>query len=247
MQRLRKYLLILFFFVLALLLSGFFLFQISKSRSFQFYGGLTRRINTDQKVVALTFDDAPSPYVGEVLGILKEKDVAATFYEIGGAIEQYPQEAKAIVEAGSEVGNHSYSHERFLLKNRSFIDSEIGKTNSLIKDSGYLGEITFRPPNGKKLIGLPRYLREHGIKTIMWDVEPDTYAAGIAEGEEKTKFLVDYTLENAKPGSIILLHPFCDSCASDRRAIGQIIDGLRAKGYRFATVSELLRYPKNTQ
>lgn len=185
---------------------------------------------------------APSPFTGEILNTLKDKRVKATFYEIGQSIEKHPNEAKAIVQAGMEVGNHSYSHSRFLLKSQSFIDSEVQKTNKLIVDSGYKGEITFRPPNGKKLFSLPWYLRQHDIKTIMWDVEPDTYAGHLKEGDKKATFIADYVLENAKPGSIILLHPFCENCFSDRHAIGQIIDGLQAKGYRFVTVSELLRY-----
>lgn len=212
------------------------LFQISKSRTFQFFGNLTNRINTDQKVVALTFDDAPSTKNQEVLDILKEKQVKATFYEIGKGIEQFPSEAKAIVDAGMEVGNHSYSHKRFLLKSLSFVDTEIQKTNKLIRDTGYQGEITFRPPNGKKLFALPWYLRKHNIKTIMWDVEPDTYVAGDLEA------IVKYTLDHVRPGSIILLHPFCDfECDADREALPKIIDGLKEKGYTFVTINELLR------
>lgn len=234
MKRLYKYLKIPSFILLALLVTGYTLFLFSKSLTFQFLGGLTNRIDTNQKIVALTFDDAPSSHTEEILITLKEKQVKATFYEIGRAIEQYPAEAKAIVKAGMEVGNHSYSHQRFLFKSQPFIDSEIQKTNQLIRDTGYQGEITFRPPYGKKLFGLPLYLHSHNVKTIMWDVEPDTHAPGSEES------IVNYTLENTKPGSIILLHPFCDLCTSDRAAIGKIIDGLEKKGYKFVTVSELM-------
>jgi peptidoglycan-N-acetylglucosamine deacetylase len=220
-----------------LIVIGFSLFQISKSRTFQFFGWLTSRVTTDQKVVALTFDDAPTLRTQDVLDILKEKQINATFYEIGKEIEQYPAEAKAIVAAGMEVGNHSYSHERFYLKSQSFIDSEIQKTNKLIRDSGYTGEITFRPPHGKKLFGLPWYLHVRNIKTITWDVEPDTYVAGDAVK------IAQYTLNNVHPGSIILLHPFCEKeCADDRDALPNIIEGLQSQGYKFVTVSELFTY-----
>ncbi len=222
---------------ITILLCGFLLFQISKSRTFQFFGGLTARVNTKQKVVALTFDDAPSPYVNKVLAILKEKQIKATLYEIGKAIEQYPEEARSIVEEGMEVGNHSYSHERMVLKSLSFINTEIQNTNRLIKSSGYQGEITFRPPNGKKLFGLPWYLLQHNIKTIMWDIEPDTYVTGNSDT------IVKYTLSHVQPGSIVLLHPFCDKeFVADREALPKIIEGLLSKGYRFVTISELLKY-----
>lgn len=227
---------------LVVMAGGYGLFQISKSRTFQFFGAITNRVATNQKVVALTFDDAPSQYSNEVIATLADKKIKATFYMVGGAIEQYPDQAKTIVAAGMEVGNHSYSHQRFLLKSPAFITTEIEKTNQLIRAAGYQGEITFRPPNGKKLFGLPWYLSQHNIHTIMWDVEPDTYLPSNLSEEEKAKFLVQYTVANTQPGSIVLLHPFCQNCGSDRQALGQIIDQLQAKGYRFVTVSELLTY-----
>ena len=92
------------------------LFQISKSRTFQFFGGLIYRVNTNNKVVALTFDDAPSEYTDQVLTILKEKNIKATFYAIGQNIEKFPSHVKEIVYQGHELGNHSYSHVRLVLK-----------------------------------------------------------------------------------------------------------------------------------
>lgn len=213
------------------------LFEVSKSRTFQFFGGLTARVETGQKAVALTFDDAPGGSSAAVLKILNDKSVKATFYAMGQSLKEHPQEGKAIAASGSEIGNHSYSHPRFVLKPLPFIAREIETTSTLIRDTGYRGEITFRPPNGKKLLILPWYLRQHNMKTVMWDVEPDTYG-------KSADFIVDYTLKNTRPGSIILIHPFCAWCQADRDALPRIIDGLRAKGYRFVTVSELMKMGK---
>lgn len=237
----KKIIIILGVLILALLLVVFGLFQISKSRTFQFFGVLVHRVNTDQKVVALTFDDGPTEYTREVLKTLDEKQIKATFFLIGDQLEKYPDIGKEIAQAGHEIGNHSYSHPRFYLKSQSFIDEEIQKTNTLIRSTGYTGQIHFRPPFGKKLIGLPWYLSQHNIKTITWDVEPDTYVGGdTGAGIQHTDFLVQYTLEHTQPGSIILLHPFCSSCSGDRAAIAKIIDVLQSQGYRFVTISELL-------
>lgn len=236
MKKNKKTISIFVIILVVLLLVGYLLFQLSKSRTFQFFGELTSRVETNKKVVALTFDDAPTPQTKEVLNILKEKKVKATFYEIGKEIEQYPEIAKEIADAGMEVGNHSYSHERFLLKSLSFIDLEIQKTNNLIRKSGYKETITFRPPNGKKLFGLPWYLKQHNIKTITWDIEPDTYVAGNSDA------ILEYTLSHTRPGSIILLHPFCErECVADRDALPKIIDELQKKEYTLVTVSELLK------
>jgi chitin deacetylase len=192
-------------------------------------------VDTNEKVVALTFDDAPSEYSDAVLKILLEKNINATFYCVGKNIEEFPEEMQNIIASGNEIGNHSYSHQRMIFKTPAYIKNEINKTNNLIRESGYRGEITFRPPNGKKILLLPWYLNNNNIKTIMWDVEPDTYFEG------NTEEIIRYTLENTKPGSIILMHPFCgNSCEADREALPKIIDGLKANGYDFVTVSQLI-------
>ena len=216
---------------------GYRIFQLSKSRTFQFFGGLTARVDTDTPVVALTFDDAPSQYTDTVLRILKAKNVSATFYCIGKNIEEYPEQARAIVESGHELGNHSYSHTRLIFKSLPFIAGEIDKTNERIRQAGYTDTITFRPPNGKKLLLLPWYLYTHHIQTVMWDVEPDTYVGG------KPAEIVSYVEQHARPGSIILMHPFCgQECEADREALPGVIDRLTAKGYRFVPVSQLLSF-----
>ena len=215
-------------------MSVFFgLYKISKSRSLQFFGDITNRVNTEERVVALTFDDGPTEYTNAVLDILEERDVSATFYVTGSDLEKYPDIGAAIVKAGHDLGNHSYSHSRLLLKSQHFIDDEIQTTNELIRQAGFDGGITFRPPYGKKLLGLPWYLMMHGIETVTWDVEPDSFGT-------ESDFIVQYTIEHTNNGSIILLHPFCTSCSGQRDAIPKIIDALREQGYTFVTISELL-------
>jgi peptidoglycan/xylan/chitin deacetylase (PgdA/CDA1 family) len=197
------------------------------------------RIETAGKVVAITFDDAPTANTDEVLRVLNSKGVKATFYVIGASGRAHPDVMKRIVSAGHELGNHSFTHQRFLLTSPSFVRDEIESTNRIIRDAGYSGEITFRPPYGKKLVALPWYLSKNNTKTIMWDVEPDTYHPRHA------RLLEQYTLENVKPGSIVLLHPLCGTdCSAAREALPVIIDALRAEGYRFVTIGELLNYDR---
>lgn len=239
-KKAEKYTKVAFFSSLIIILFFYSLFRISKSRTFQFFGEIIARVETDKKIVALTFDDAPTVHSDEVLDILAEKGVVATFYVIGQNIEKYPEEARNIVEAGHELGNHSYSHQRFLLKPLSFVELEIERTNQLIREVGYEGEITFRPPYGKKLFVLPWYLSRYDIKTIMVDVEAETFMPKLESEEEKRDFAIDYTIEKTESGSIILLHPLCESCKPSRDAIEPIIDGLQAKEYQFVTVTELL-------
>ncbi len=139
-----------------LLLAGSY--KIMNARTFQFFGGLTSQVSTGDKVVAITFDDGPTKNVEDILPILEKYNAKATFFLIGNEMEKNPEEAKKIAMAGHQIGNHTYSHQRMVLKFPSFIKKEIDQTNELIEEAGYKGEIDFRPPNGKKLIGLPYYL-----------------------------------------------------------------------------------------
>ncbi len=210
---------------------------MSKSRSFQFFGDLVDRVETGERVVALTFDDAPTDATAEVLDVLGRYRVKATFYALGSELERSPDLGRRIADEGHELGNHTFSHRRMVGTNETpgFVRSELDRTDALIRATGYDGPITFRPPYGKKLVVLPWELSRRGVTTVTWDVEPDTFHAGDASGIER------YVVENTRPGSIVLLHPFCaGECRADRAALPRIIERLRADGYRFVTVRELL-------
>jgi peptidoglycan-N-acetylglucosamine deacetylase len=221
----------------AVVLLVFAAWRLSNSRTFQLFGEIVPRVETSERVVALTFDDGPTPEATEqILAILRARGVKATFFVIGGALEQHPELGQRIAQAGHELGNHSYSHERMIFKTPSFISAEIERTDQLIRNTGYQGPIQFRPPYGKKLVLLPYYLSKTQRKSIMWDVEPDSDAA-IAKDADK---IVAHVLSQARPGSIILLHVMYKSGAPALNAVPGIIDGLRQRGYEFTTVSELL-------
>jgi peptidoglycan/xylan/chitin deacetylase (PgdA/CDA1 family) len=211
-------------------------YQIINARTFQFFGGITHRVETSEKVVALTFDDGPTEKTPEILATLDRLDIKATFYVTGRELEKGPQYGRQIVDAGHELGNHSYSHQRMVFKDHAFVADEVERTDAAIRAAGHRGEITFRPPHGKKLLVLPYYLDKHDRKTITCDVEPDSDPRVAAD----TAGIVRNVTENTRPGSIILLHPMYARPYS-RDAVPGIVEALRRDGYRFATVSELLR------
>lgn len=220
--------------------AGYGLLRLSKARTFQVFGDIVARVATEQKAVALTFDDAPLAADAEVLRLLAREGVKATFYCIGANIEKDPAAAAAIAAAGHELGNHTYSHKRMVLKTPGFVAREIESTDALIRAAGYKGPVTFRPPYGKKLLALPWYLGRRGVTTVTWDLEPDTFFPGDAARIE------EYVLNGAAPGSIILLHALCgEACAADRAALPGIIKGLKSRGYSFVTVSRLLALRAN--
>ncbi|MBC6974743.1 polysaccharide deacetylase family protein [Bacillus sp. Xin] len=216
--------------VLFILLFG--AYKLMNSRTYQLFGELTNRVETNQKVVALTFDDGPTKNVEEILPLLNKYNAKATFFVIGNELEKNLKLGRAIVKSGHQLGNHTYSHNRMIFKTPSFIKVEVKKTNTFIHATGYTGQIDFRPPNGKKLIGLPYYLNKHHIETITWDLEPDTYYTSPSDK-------INYVNKNVKPGSIILLHSMYDDSEKYLQTLEGILDSLSKKGYQFVTVNEL--------
>jgi peptidoglycan-N-acetylglucosamine deacetylase len=209
--------------------------QLSRARTYQLFGEIVPRIETRQKVVALTFDDGPR---GEVVdGVLASlKGNKATFFVCGAEMRDQPGVARKLVAAGHELGNHSYSHKRMVFKSPSFIASEIERTDALIRAAGHRGVIHFRAPYCKKLVGLPWYLRKHGRTHVTFDVEPESDA----KIDGNAPRIVSHVLERVRPGSIVLLHPWYRGREATRAAVAPIVDGLKARGYELVTVSELL-------
>lgn len=210
--------------------------RFSKARELQVFGGIVTSVATDQPAVALTFDDGPTGYTDEVLAILTEYDVPATFFLVGQAIAADPDACQRIAAAGHELGNHSYSHQQMIFQPLEFIQEEIEQTDRLIRECGYTGDIHFRSPFGKKLFLLPYYLSRTGRLNILWDIEPESYEAIAVDGDR----IAADVLARAHPGAIILLHVLPDVREESRRALPVLIEGLQAAGYQFVTVSDLL-------
>jgi len=226
----------LLFSIICLLVLSYGLYHLSRNTEFQLFGNLVYQGITEQKVVALSFDDGPT-YKGTLptLEALQRHDIKATFFLTGEGIKARPEIAKQLIEAGHEIGNHSLSHKRMLFMSYRDVANEVETTNQLIRDIGYEGEIHFRPPYGKKLLMLPYYLSEKGITTVMWSVAPESYS----EPKESAEGLAKQTMESVKPGSIILLHANYGDGAT-HQALPEIINRLKNDGYRFVSVSELM-------
>jgi len=207
---------------------------MSASRSHQLVGGLLTRVETTDSVIALTFDDGPTPqHTDSVLAILAEHDAHATFFMVGEAMERNPDVVRRVLRKGHEIGNHSYSHRRMILMRPSTIRREVDRTDTLILEAGQDGRAFMRPPYGRRLVGLPAYLARQGRPVVLWDVEPDTY---VREADD----VVAYALTHVRPGSILLLHVEIPSRRENRKALPRILRELGARGYRFVTLSELV-------
>lgn len=217
-------------------LTTFGLNKLAKTSKFQLLGDFATHVSTEEKVVALTYDDGPNPpYTEKLLEVLDRHQVKATFFVVGKEAEQYPDTLKAMIAQGHELGNHSYSHAALIWKRPKFVWSEIQKTDQLLRNLGVTQPIQFRSPFGFKLFVLPYLLSKLGKTNILWNVDPRDFEATDSQP------IVDHVLANVKPGSIILLHDGGRECLPTIAATEKLIQTLHAQGYRFKTVSELLQ------
>lgn len=200
--------------------------------------------DTQKKIVALTFDDGPNePYTSRVLDILKREDVKATFFLVGENIRRYPTTASRIAREGHAVGNHSDRHTiPFALQSVPEVQAQVSMAEETIWAA--TGQFTrlFRPPQGLRSPWMMHVLQRDSLITVTWDDAPGDW------DPLPTATLIERTVLNAHPGSIILLHDGMNlTHGADQsatvRGLGSIIHQLRARGFRFVTVPELLRCP----
>ncbi|QRO01938.1 polysaccharide deacetylase family protein [Archangium violaceum] len=211
------------------------LWQLSRSWTFQLFGELHARVETSEKVVALTFDDGPRPGQTEaILELLKRHGVRASFFMVGRNIERHRELAARVLAEGHQLGNHSYSHHRLIFKSPSYVREELDRTDALLRGLGVEGELLFRAPNGKKLVVLPWLLSRSGRKHITFDVVPRD------DAEQDVELLTSRVMESVRPGSIILFHDGGQEKPGTVKAVDIVLGRLREQGYRFVTVSELL-------
>ncbi len=198
-------------------------------------------VETDEKVVALTFDDGPhEKYTTELLDTLAEYDVKATFFLIGKNVEKHPELVKRIQSEGHEIANHSYDHSILPLYSRREIRRQIDSTSSLIESAAGVIPKYFRPPLGLFTSKVLDTIENSGHITVIGEVYPrDPYKPGVDK-------IVERVLTRTEPGSIIIMHDGGTWGKIDRRqsvkAVPIIIEKLREKGYRFLNVGELLSF-----
>lgn len=181
--------------------------------------------------VALTFDDGPSAQTGDLLAALASRHVTATFFVLGVMIRQHPQAMADIVQAGHVVGTHGFSHHSLAAMTLDSINAEIQQTNDLIAAAGGSTPTLLRPPFGYGSPALTQAEQNFGLVDVRWNVDPEDWR------DPGAPVIVQRVVDNAKPGSIILMH---DIYPGTSQAIPEIVDGLRARGLTLVTVPQLI-------
>lgn len=181
--------------------------------------------------MALTFDDGPSGrFTRALLDGLETRDVKATFLLCGYRLRDYPKEAQRIHAEGHEIGLHGYSHSCMADMCQEQLEREIADTLALLPagcEPAFL-----RPPGGKSSRAVMEAARQADLGVLEWSVDPKDWASHDVQSIGKM------VLQSVSDGDVILLHDMSDSSV---QAALDIVDELKAQGFRFVTVSELAR------
>jgi cellulose synthase/poly-beta-1,6-N-acetylglucosamine synthase-like glycosyltransferase/peptidoglycan/xylan/chitin deacetylase (PgdA/CDA1 family) len=205
------------------------------------------QIGAAHKKVAITFDDGPDPrWTPKILDILKAKKVPATFFVIGVEASQYPQILRREYLEGHEIGNHTYTHPNWEDVSSTQVKWELNLTQRLIESILGVKSILFRPPYGidhqpeysEEVAKLPA-AQDMGYLIIGQKIDPHDWKQ--ENGKQiPAQEIVDNTIKQEDDGNIILFHDGGGDREQTLMALPQIIDQLRAQGYQFVSVPDLL-------
>lgn len=243
---------LLLYFTLIMVGIGFFFLLLAgdgrawpagKDRYFLLQRTGIREIRTGEKLLALTFNGGPGPTsTGLILDLLKQYNVRATFFVSGRRAELYPEIILRQVREGHELGNHTYTHRPVDRLSEEELRLDLYRAHRVIYGLTGVNMRLFRPAGefgargrtGKTLLRVAKAL---GYEVILRSGEEEDYDWPLASGEE----IARKVLGNVKPGVIISFSDQGDGCGNTLQALRIILPVLEERGYRFVTVSELLR------
>jgi peptidoglycan/xylan/chitin deacetylase (PgdA/CDA1 family) len=226
-------------------------YRIVENPTNQLFGKTLVSGPKDERIVALTYDDGPNPpYTDQILAVLREEHVRATFFVVGRAVAAYPGIVRREAEAGNAIGNHTWAHEHLLLDDGSSLRRTLLRTDRAIFAATGRHTRIMRPPFGARDWLVLDEVRKLGYTPVMWSVP-------LANDWEypPARVIAARVLRYTGDGAIIALHDgnrgivcarvhapgrLCDR-SGDVEATRLIVESLKRLGYRFVTIPELLR------
>ncbi|MGG4443193.1 polysaccharide deacetylase family protein [Brevibacillus fortis] len=201
-------------------------------------GDIVWEVPTESKVIALTFDDGPDQiYTLQIAALLKQYQAKSTFFVVGNRVSQYPEIVKSLANDQHEIANHTYSHPDIRKLSANRLLEEVQKTQETIYSTTGVRPTLFRPPGGYYSETVVETAKQAGFLVIMWSWHQDTRDwtdPGVIK-------IVNKVLNNARNGDIVLFHDYGGNRKQTVQALEQILPELKKRGYKFVTVSELLR------
>jgi peptidoglycan-N-acetylglucosamine deacetylase len=191
-------------------------------------------VHVDGPYIALTFDDGPNQKLTpRLLDLLAEHHIRATFFVVGENAAEYPEILQRAVREGHEIGNHTWSHPNLAKMSDENVRSQIKRTEEAITNAIGSRPTLFRPPYGSVTAHQKRFIRDElGYEIILWEVDPLDWK------NPGPNVVSSRILKETHPGSIVLAH---DIHAQTIQAMPATLTELEVKGFKFVTVSELLK------
>ena len=191
-------------------------------------------VHVDGPYIAMTFDDGPSATLTpKLLDLLAAHHIKATFFVIGENVAEHPEIVARAAQEGHEIANHSWSHPNFGKMSDENVRRQLQQTDDAIKNATGKRPTLLRPPYGSITAREKRWIHdEFGYDIILWDVDPYDWKRP-GPGVVRARIL-----KETRPGSIVLSH---DIHPGTIEAMPSTFDELEAKGFKFVTVSELIR------
>lgn len=216
---------------LAVLKTQRFAYAIPK----QFQGKTIKEVSIpgEKKVIALTFDDGPWPNsTRQILDVLKDNNIKATFFWVGAALNNHKNIAKEVVSEGHVIANHTWSH-RYGKHSSEAAAKEIESTAQLIEELTGIESPIFRPPGGVLNNGLVDYVLGKNYVNVMWSADSQDWKSSSGK-------IINQVLKQSKSGGIVLMHDGGGNRSETVKALPTIIKSLKEQGYTFVTLPELL-------
>lgn len=191
---------------------------------------LTWRIQNSEKKIFLTFDDGPVPGpTEEVLQILKDQKVKATFFCVGDNIRKHPHIFKKVVDDGHQVGNHTFHHLKGWETKDNIYYQDVADCEKILIENGHQSSKLFRPPYGKITFRQMKQLKEY--KIVMWDVLARDFEVGLAQDH-----ILNKIKKHTRSGSIIVFHDSVKTLQVVKKILPSYIEYCKLTGFQFATL-----------
>lgn len=208
----------------------------------QAFGAFPYRGAASEKVVALTFDDGPNePYTSQLADFLAERQIRATFFQVGRAVLRYPEVSRRLLADGHVIGNHSFTHEFTNFLSPAALAAEVQRGQDALATIG-IRPALYRPPWLLRIPALGGVLARHGLRAVSGE-----FCHPLEVFQPRAQLIAGGVLTKARPGGIVIFHDGFDGHPGNRAstvAAARIaVDRLSRDGYRFVTVDELLGLP----
>jgi len=191
-----------------------------------------------RRALALTFDDGPSEQTPRILDILAEHGAKATFFPCGINVARLPEVARAVAEAGHEIGNHGYAHPLSCFHSPRFIEEDIARAQRVILEHTGARPVWFRAPYGVRWFGMRGAQRRLGLRGVMWSAIGYDWSLG-------AEAIVERLARRASNGAILCLHDGRElrtqpDIGVTIEAVRRMLPRLLEQGYKLETVSQLI-------